>query len=917
MRKRVGYIWLLLILCLSFLIGCQNSENQSSNDSSNKQETFVLSLNKTAMALLVGEEEVLTTNYNGTEEVVWLVDNETICSVSDGLVKGLSAGQTTVSAMVAGQTAKCEVKVNAVDKALLSFELGNQNIELEVGETYNVQYQIKYDGVSVEDADVQFALLDEADEKITLSTSGAITAKNAGTSTCIATVRYQGIEKDFSFTITVKSSAKIEIEETAISIYATDTFNGKAYKNTQTLKVKVYEGAEEVQNPELIWSVDDSEICEVVENTVTGKHIGKAFVTVSYTARDKSVVTDSVVVTVLTIEHSIDVERVEIEKAQGYVVDKAALLGDAEVSFERAFVVMDDFKSDVTIEENTVIFDEVHFSGNSVLYLETGVVTYGLNICLWNKTLTTAEDVKELLNTTSGWYKLGGDIDLSNTEWKYESSTIVFAGYFDGRGYTLKGLSGLNGLFRELGNGAIVRNVHFTGAVIGENCEVVGTVADETTMGANVIIENITVDVCNNGISTGGLIGRVGAGSNVQLKDVTVHSYTSGGRVDNGSLFGAFGGTATFENVKAYANTKPCGENKTSGNSGYKTINENANITIAPQKYAEEVLLIAEEIDFKNTVSNVKKVTLYTGTSREVDFADNKIKLNENELLALAGGTVEVLFELNNATVEYYVISVSSVLKISQSNAADLFKVSNCDIILTENIDLSKVAGTPIEFRGTFDGQGYTISGIKSRAKKIEYADGSISYWYSGIWSTINGGAIKNVAFIIDEISWCMGGIAYTAKSATLENVYVQVVSIASTGVEDNYQGALFRQVSLLDISLKDIVVEICEYTGTRIGYIGMCHNGPLKLEDKNCHFIGGNGNMVAYSENLAAGYHQNDNPISGANKYTDRAAFDEVRGQLSLSNEMLVWLGSSTVKPDNANRQESEEVFNNDWLNN
>jgi hypothetical protein len=900
-----------MVLCLLFGVACKSDD--LSSESGNSSDSYVLALNKTAMTLLVGEEEQLTTNYTGNNAIEWSVSDPNVASVENGCVQGLSVGKTIISANIDGQIAECSVTVKAFDETLLKLELDNSNIELDVGDEYVIDYTLTYNGENIEGATVSFSSLDLEDKNITISTDGKIIAKASGMTTCIVTIEYLGIEKNFSFTVSVKSLGSVQIEETAIELYAIKEFAGETYKNEQLLTVKAYEGGDVVEAPVLTWTIDDPSICEISENTVKGKHSGTTLAKVEYTTVDGIVVSDTVSVTVLLIERVINDEPVEIDKTLGYNIDKAELFGETDITFEKVFISDGKFETEVSLQDNLIVISDTSFCGESVLSFETGAVVYRLNICIWTQTLNNIDDLKVLLNSTAGWYKIGANIDLSGVEWKYLSDSIVFTGLLDGCGYALKGLSSGCGLFNALGNGSVVRNLNIEGAMLDESVVQLGVIASKTMTDANVLLEDITVDVCNNGVATGGLLGLVGAGSTIAMKDVTVHSYTSGGGTKQGSLFGAYGGNATFDGVKVYANTKLCSEELVSGNTGYQELNQADSVTILPKMYANELSLIAEEIIFENEVSNVNRVMVYVGASRVATFESGKIKLVENELLNLAGGTVEILFYMNDETVEYYVASVASALKLAQNNADYLFKVSNCDIVLTEDITLNGILGTPIAFTGTFDGQGHTISGIVARAKRIEYENGSVSYWYSGIWSEINGGTIKNTAFIIDQLGVCMGGIAYTATGVSVENVYIQVDSIAK-GVEANYQGALFRQISLSEIQLKDVVVDICEYEGTRVGFVGMCSGGPLKLAEKNCHFIGGSGNIVAYSDTLSAGYLRNDDLITGANKYADRGAFETIKDGLNLSDQMIVWLKVKTSK-DPAEREEIVDSFNQEWL--
>lgn len=74
-----------------------------------------ITLNKTELILEVGQEETLTATIspdNATyTNIVWSVGKTGVVSVSDGKVKALSEGTTTITATVEDKSAACTVKV--------------------------------------------------------------------------------------------------------------------------------------------------------------------------------------------------------------------------------------------------------------------------------------------------------------------------------------------------------------------------------------------------------------------------------------------------------------------------------------------------------------------------------------------------------------------------------------------------------------------------------------------------------------------------------------------------------------------------------------------------------------------------------------------------------------------------------------
>ena len=192
--------------------------------------------------------------------------------------------------------------------------------------------------------------------------------------------------------------------------------------------------------------------------------------------------------------------------------------------------------------------------------------------------ITTKEQLNNLKNDLTGYYKLGANIDLYGTEWESVGNTgIPFTGAFDGNGYTISNLT-INkstvdyiGFFGYMSNVTIknltLRDVtitgkQYTGGITGytagtsviQNCAIKG--ASSVTGTANVgglIGQAIgTVDRCSSeadvtltgtGSYCGGLIGNCGA--NV-YKSYATGDITSGG-VYVGGLLGYLNGTSITE----------------------------------------------------------------------------------------------------------------------------------------------------------------------------------------------------------------------------------------------------------------------------------------------------------------------------------------------------------------------------------
>ncbi|MDD6154245.1 MAG: FMN-binding protein [Eubacteriales bacterium] len=98
----------------------------------------------------------------------------------------------------------------------------------------------------------------------------------------------------------------------------------------------------------------------------------------------------------------------------------------------------------------------------------------------------------------------------------------------------------------------------------------------------------------------------------------------------------------------------------------------------------------------------------------------------------------------------YIIKSKSSLLKLADSVNVDEYTYADQYIKLEDDIDLSDMEWTPIgneyhEFRGIFDGDGHTISGLKigSKDKKVKVTDESASEGLFGCLGT--GAKVENL----------------------------------------------------------------------------------------------------------------------------------------------------------------------------
>ena len=185
-------------------------------------------------------------------------------------------------------------------------------------------------------------------------------------------------------------------------------------------------------------------------------------------------------------------------------------------------------------------------------------------------TINSAEELKALMNNATGANTAGtkfiltNDIDLSGINW---TGIQNFAGTFDGNGYTIKNLTGSQGLFAST-SGATIMNVGLEGVNVDTSSSNVGGLIGNCT---NSNIGNCYVKgSIKGGDSTGGLIGYYNATSGTPTISNVYSQSTVIGNDNVGGLLGqTHSRNCDFNIANAYAVGDVKGGTKVGGFAGY------------------------------------------------------------------------------------------------------------------------------------------------------------------------------------------------------------------------------------------------------------------------------------------------------------------------------------------------------------
>jgi hypothetical protein len=374
------------------------------------------------------------------------------------------------------------------------------------------------------------------------------------------------------------------------------------------------------------------------------------------------------------------------------------------------------------------------------------------------KTKKQLEDFSSLVNRgmrfTEEYIELGANIDLEATEWTPIGTEIAFfSGFFDGKGYTVGNFYTNNekenqGLFGYFFSGEL-KNVGVINADIKGRSAVGGLIG---FLGGGAISNCYSLANVNGSSAVGGLVGRRLVGS--------ITDCYSAGEVTGGTS-SSFGGLIGYDYNGTIINSYY--DRQISGKTGAP-----GTATVTAEMKQMSTFNTFKDWDFTNVWGRRWDVNngypyLRNAENKNIPNDENWYQSDETEF------TINRLDELllfahlvSNKTYTFY----EKTVKL------------NTNIILNDITDLENWATTPPArtwlpigitgggtFNGTFDGNGYIISGV--------YINGTDSY--KGLFGRINPSAkIKNIGVTSSYIKGAstVGGLVGQNYGGNISNSY-------------------------------------------------------------------------------------------------------------------------------------------------
>ncbi len=451
-----------------------------------------------------------------SEAVTWSSDNESVASVSGGVVEAKGEGSANITAKVGDASATCLVDVEN-SGALPVLDTGDESVELIVGASYTVSAAVVYKRTEQTDAKVTYTAQDPS--IVDVDENGKITAKKFGRTGLTVKGDWRGIESPYlteTVDVNVKEDVVVTVDRGSATIFTlATTVDGQEFTNEVTLGGTVnVNGADGVADGgTLTWKSSDETVATVDQNgkvtANTAKKEGIANITLNYDSGNRVYESNPVAVTVKfpTVDKSKQTLAPYTDASKGTLaqaLNADEIFGEDSGKTITRVCIPDDLGTDILndsdwLERSDDGFETARktkitvYNEDYAYTIQTTIVTKIISDYseltqmqqLGNVSQDTATVSGRTFYNWSGMFILGNDIvvpegaeqlDVKGCDEGFFSGghfadNVGFLGVFDGRGHTIHGLKlGFGGLFGVIGNKdgtmSVIKNVALTDVVV-------------------------------------------------------------------------------------------------------------------------------------------------------------------------------------------------------------------------------------------------------------------------------------------------------------------------------------------------------------------------------------------------------------------------------------------------------------------
>lgn len=494
----------LFLLCLSslVLISCNDTSSESSSGVSSSEPTITkFEISNKVVELEMFESFQLSVSSTIEGNITWSSDNPNVASVSsDGLVKAISIGEATISAVNGSHSQTCKISVSNISSAP-TLSLSENNIELDKGASYSIETSVFYKD-SETDGTFSVVLSKGAKEGVaSASVNGnkiTIEGLTYGRTSFVVVASSCGLEVNKTLEVNVTTGYQIKLSNLAPSygVYSCSlaTFEIEdGLKSELDLGVGVYDGDKKIDTP-LTYTFSKDGVAEASNGLVKAIGIGKTKLEIA--SLEYSVyleVNIEVSRPTLVLKDAIDIEIVD-------PVVEIPFLRDANVTgafIDNGANVLSSFEDGVlTLDKTKLPKKGSELGEGKTLRISSDNVDCSVSINLYSQIINDFDELVDWQNFASsqgekkgiyeGYYILGNDIDASNKPFyppmnaatmgpvwadapmgTYDTNTFGFMGIFDGKGHNINGLSQTSsaGFIYMLGKTGVIQNISFTNMV--------------------------------------------------------------------------------------------------------------------------------------------------------------------------------------------------------------------------------------------------------------------------------------------------------------------------------------------------------------------------------------------------------------------------------------------------------------------
>lgn len=435
----------------------------------------------------------------------WESSDETVLTVNNGVLIPIKCGEANI--IVSYETESLSIKV-IVDEAGETpiLQVSTDKIDLLVtSDPFPVESALYYDGVVVEDALISYSISEAEQAFATVDENGVITPISEGKATVKVVATWRGVtnvamQKDVE--VTIKQDVEIRLDKQTAVLYAgfagdSLTVENAQFNKTGFVSASVYVN-NELQNDSLVtWYTSNQDVVLVNNGTIEAVKEGTAEVWCSFANNDSTYTSAKVEVEVLFPElDKTDRTAITFEK-ENATLSAQTVFGS---SFNGEITNIYDAEAPTVslYENNSLNLSSVEFGERKFVVCNSE--GYSFKICAFVVTMSIDSEVElvsfiqkralvagksaDFVGMTNAvysyganeYYVLGANITMAETiqgacytlnglASNIPAANIGFQGMFDGRGYTIYGEFGLGGLFGDLAEGALVKNLAVVGAM--------------------------------------------------------------------------------------------------------------------------------------------------------------------------------------------------------------------------------------------------------------------------------------------------------------------------------------------------------------------------------------------------------------------------------------------------------------------